>query len=443
MNQIKSLKNSLQLRLSASNRRLLFNKRVRSVLFWLIVTALLLSASNLYPPKTFPTSVDWMVQDQKFSIPAWEEHAIISVAREWQQKPAQGLPMTTEHDLVITYLHRAGEIGRLEQQMSDIRVKIPDATEAASATASLLEKVQHLRQQQDTSRLQIEAIIEGQVSSVIADWRLGLLSRALPPVLFRFEEPPYYLVISPRSHIQLVKGVYLQPGLPLSEREQIEKGVEKRFPGMSALVTDIGGFSTWPTMVINRAALSWILSTVAHEWTHTYLAFYPLGQHYFSSNDLQAMNETVADIVGNEVGGEALRRYYPELVPPTPTPTPTPRPGVTPTPPPFNFNREMRITRITVDKLLAAGKIDTAETYMEKRRRLFVKHGYYIRKLNQAYFAFHGNYRAAPEGPSTPQKDPIGTRMRELRRQSPDLRIFLCRVRGLKSLDDLKKAVGQ
>jgi len=52
----------------------------------------------------------------------------------------------------------------------------------------------------------------------------------------------------------------------------------------------------------------------------------------------------------------------------------------------------MRETRIRVDKLLAQGRIEEAEAYMEERRQEFVAHGYYIRKLNQAYFAFHGAY---------------------------------------------------
>jgi hypothetical protein len=50
----------------------------------------------------------------------------------------------------------------------------------------------------------------------------------------------------------------------------------------------------------------------------------------------------------------------------------------------------MAATRIEVDRLLAGGKIQEAEQYMEARRQIFVAHGYQIRKLNQAYFAFYG-----------------------------------------------------
>ena len=43
------------------------------------------------------------------------------------------------------------------------------------------------------------------------------------------------------------------------------------------------------------------VGTAAHEWVHHYLAFYPLGASYFRSQDLRTLNETVADVVGDEV----------------------------------------------------------------------------------------------------------------------------------------------
>ncbi len=50
------------------------------------------------------------------------------------------------------------------------------------------------------------------------------------------------------------------------------------------------------------------------------------------------------------------------------------------------------------DELLAAGKIEEAEAYMEARRQVFWDNGYAIRKLNQAYFAFYGAYADVPGG---------------------------------------------
>ena len=80
----------------------------------------------------------------------------------------------------------------------------------------------------------------------------------------------------------------------------------------------------------------------------------------------------------------------------------------------------MRETRRTVDTLLAEGKIEAAEAYMEERRRELVRQGYFIRKLNQAYFAFHGSYTDSPTS-----VDPLGSRLKELRIKSGTLKEFV------------------
>ncbi len=77
----------------------------------------------------------------------------------------------------------------------------------------------------------------------------------------------------------------------------------------------------------------------------------------------------------------------------------------------------MNETRVTVDQLLADGKIDQAEAYMEQRRELFVAHGYLIRKLNQAYFAFYGGYQTASPGEGG--SDPIGPAVAAIKHRAP------------------------
>ncbi len=44
----------------------------------------------------------------------------------------------------------------------------------------------------------------------------------------------------------------------------------------------------------------------------------------------------------------------------------------------------------------AQAKIVEAENYMEERRQFINSHGYGIRKLNQAFFAFYGAYADQP-----------------------------------------------
>ena len=97
----------------------------------------------------------------------------------------------------------------------------------------------------------------------------------------------------------------------------------------------------------------------------------------------------------------------------------------------------MRETRLRTEELLADGKIEEAEAYMEERRRLMVDNGYYIRKINQAYFAFHGSYADSPASIS-----PVRTQLEELRRRSGSLAAFLKLVATFSQPEDLLESLG-
>jgi len=164
-----------------------------------------------------------------------------------------------------------------------------------------------------------------------------------------------------------------------------------------------------------------------------------LGWNYDASPETRTINETVASIVGKEIGRATVARFYPELLPPEPDPTPEEPEddnAPPPEPPAFDFRMEMRETRVQADALLAEGRIEEAEVYMEERRREFVANGYGIRKLNQAYFAFHGAYA---DQPGARGEDPIGPAVQELRAQSPDLHTFVTRAAGVTTLEELRR----
>jgi hypothetical protein len=100
----------------------------------------------------------------------------------------------------------------------------------------------------------------------------------------------------------------------------------------------------------------------------------------------------------------------------------------------------MHTTRVQADALLAEGKIDEAEAYMEQRRQLMWDNGYQIRKLNQAYFAFYGAY-AASAGGGAEGADPVGPAVVLLRRRSPSLKIFLNTMAAFTSFTQLQQAL--
>ena len=99
----------------------------------------------------------------------------------------------------------------------------------------------------------------------------------------------------------------------------------------------------------------------------------------------------------------------------------------------------MNTTRVHADELLAQGKIEEAETYMEQRRLIFWENGYLIRKLNQAYFAFHGAYADVPGGAAG--EDPVGPAVRALRAQSASLADFVNTIGRMTSFEQLQEAI--
>ena len=145
-------------------------------------------------------------------------------------------------------------------------------------------------------------------------------------------------------------------------------------------------------------------------------------------------------MVGRELGDRAYEILTGEVLPPPPPPpiSSTATHGQDQEPDAFDFTHQMRTTRLTVDRMLDEGQVVEAERYMEEQRRMFVDNGYYIRKLNQAYFAFHGTYAESPSSSS-----PIGSQMRRYRDNMPDLATFIIRMERISSyqefLDEIRE----
>jgi hypothetical protein len=202
----------------------------------------------------------------------------------------------------------------------------------------------------------------------------------------------------------------MDPNLALENQIVLEEQVEGALD-VSALVVPVGGIGIYPTMVQETSSVVWLTETIVHEWVHNYLTLHPLGLNYYTNSELRTMNETTASLLGKEIGRMVLERYYPAFVPPPQNSSQPALPSPT-APPVFDFRAEMHLTRVTVDELLEQGEIEEAEAYMEARRQIFWQNGYYIRRLNQAYFAFHGAYADQPGGAAG--EDPVGAAVREL-----------------------------
>jgi hypothetical protein len=329
------------------------------------------------------------------------------------------------------------EIETLERQASDAHQR--GVAEDDGQAASLAAK----RRERDRLENAVEATIEGRLTKVL---KASGITRSLgplgdivwPPLDFEFTRSPYTLVVSPRERIELKSSDLLRTDLSLADLERIEAEVASR-DNVSTLAFPTGGIGAYPTIIDYPGSYREALAVVAHEWMHNYLFFRPLGFNYYRSNQLRTMNETVADLVGNELAGLVLQRWPLEQTPVDVRPGPRERRAGASQVPRFDLGAALRSLRGEVDALLAEGRIEEAEALMEQRRQEIASQGVYIRKINQAYFAFTNLYAGAVGSPGA--TNPIGPKIDELRRRSESLARFVWVAGGLSSIGALDRAL--
>jgi hypothetical protein len=381
-------------------------------------------------------------RDIEFDYVSWMVNAIDLKI----QQGAVGIPGYLDREestkAVSDYLHLTQQIIDAEDALNKIYAD-PAITDKKAASAHLRAQLNTLNAEQSGVAPIAEGILQGQVSQVAADLGLTTLGQPIPSVLYHMTPVPDALIVSPRNKIEQTANISITPGLAADQQTALEDRVDQGLD-VSSL-----GVGVYPTMIMRTTDLNWLTSTIGHEWTHNFLEFRPLGLLYDKTPELRTMNETTADIVGGEIGADVLQTFYPNVhasALPSLDLTLVAFPFSHPDPdsltrPPFDFRAEMHTTRVNVDAMLAKGQIAQAEAYMEQRRQIFVQNGYYIRRLNQAYFAFYGAYADVPGGAAG--EDPVGPAVRALRAQSKSLADFLNRISWMTSFDQLKQAVGQ
>lgn len=407
---------------------------------YILLGILLLTSSN--PVSTEPIErARAYTRSIEFDYVRWSAQATLLKL----QSSVIGLPayLTFENSkqTVMQLFYLTDRILQGENQLNLIYAD-PAITDKEAASAHLRTEMDTYYSRQEKLVPLAEATLQIQVSETLTDLGLSMGGQIIPPVLYHSSSVPMGLIVSPRDRIEQLTNISIQPDLSVNQQALLEEKVDSAL-NVSTLVVPIGGVGVYPTMIMRTSSLPWLLDTIAHEWTHNYLTLRPLGMLYSESPELRTMNETTASIVGSEVGILTLQNYYPEFSSASPTTQlislGSESLSLTDDPPPFDFRAEMRTTRITVDELLAAGKVDEAEAYMEERRQFLWDNGYAIRKLNQAYFAFHGAYADVPGGAAG--EDPVGPAVRALREQSDSLADFVNRISWMTSFEELQAAI--
>ena len=379
-------------------------------LFFLIGLVLLITPIGVScapsPQANLNSAINTATKGYRFSIFRWEVSAIFSeIKQTWEDRNLSA----NNSQIVVDYFN-----------------DYPQNTLSLSGTTALQNKVETIIE------LQIRAVLRqnGIINPFDSVFRVNF-----PPIAFELAEPPHLLVISPRNQIDRIRDVLLLQNMTTDQMNNIENQVEAS--GYSALAVELGGLGvTYPTFVNSNSSLHDVLNAATEEWVHQYLAFKPLGFRYVldllgisRNQDIITMNESLAGIVSSEIGDEVYNKYYASYFPASNNP-----PSTISSAPAFDFNAAMRQIRQNVDAYLAAGQIDQAEQYMNEQRNYLQTQGYYIRKLNQAYFAFYGTYADTPA-----YIDPIGTAIQDIRNQRSLLKDFLNAVDHVTSVSQLDK----
>ena len=357
--------------------------------------------------------------------------------------PLNYLPAEKEKEIVLDYLKTISESRSLDYQIQVI-YSDPNISEPALSAEPFLKEWQKLQNKKLLLAPLSESILQKQISSTLSDIKLSAGGQPLPPVLYRTTPLPLALIISPRDVIRQDADISLLADLSTEEIIKLEETIETNF-NVSALVVPVGGVGIYPTMVQESSNINWISEVVSHEWTHNFLTLRPLGMMYFKSPELRTINETTANLSGKEIGSSVLAAFYPEYLPLPVSEveiiqTPSDEEEFEETVPEeevFDYRAEMHTTRVNVDEMLAAGRIEEAEAYMEERRSFFWENGYSIRKINQAYFAFYGAYADTPGGAAG--EDPIGPAVVSLRENSKSLSDFLHEIAWVTSFEELQQ----
>ena len=428
---------------------------IKHVLMWTIGSLLLVAFNSVEWLVTFPNGrwrrrvvvglllitlmLGWLVPDgdrrsdsavtsaslkYSYGLVSWE---LQNVFDKWGHRVWTAFPWTptSEDDrrrALDRYVDLVGELRDANHELNDATSESdPDKRIVSSAQ----DTVDRLISERNGLRDGLEEYLEQIIARTVQSDEVGLAGRFVwPPVDFRIDSPPKLLVTSPRDEIVRAQNVLIDPDISIGEMSRIESELAES-DDISALIIQTGGLASYPN-VVPTADLKRLVEVGAHEWLHAYLVFQPLGRAYFRGGDIQSMNETVADIFGREVG---LLVYSEITGEPYVAPTrPDTARNIDPEddddadssnlgteiedPEEFNFNRFMGETRKQTDELLVDGLIDEAESYMEDRRVELLDHGYVIRKINQAYFAFHGTYAESPSSTS-----PIARYLWDLREQ--------------------------
>ena len=138
---------------------------------------------------------------------------------------------------------------------------------------------------------------------------------------------------------------------------------------------------------------------------------------------MNEINETLANIFGKEISKKICRNELYKIYCENTELTTTTNKN-------FDYDFFMKETRKNVDLLLKNNNILEAEKYMEEKRKKLENKGILIRKINQAWFAFHGTYTDSPTSVS-----PVFSILKKIQEDTENMKEFIDILKNIDSYE--------
>ena len=229
--------------------------RLPGLLFWSIALTLLMVRSDVLTSEEI-ARLRVFTRDIEFNYVSWIIDALSGKLVQTALGGDNYLPAEGRPKLVLDYIKLVEDIQRDEARLNDIYAD-PDIADPQAASTSLREELQEQYQKRAQLAPLAESVLQGEISSIVAETGLTLGGQPIPPVMFHSTSLPLALIVSPRDAIRQDFDLSLIPGLTVDQQVTLEGKVDNAL-NVSSLVVPVGGLGIYPTMVMQTTDINWL-----------------------------------------------------------------------------------------------------------------------------------------------------------------------------------------
>ena len=174
-------------------------------------------------------------------------------------------PLRDERLAIIDEYLQTSRLAEKEERLIEGRIARAGGASSAKGAVISREYFDELLDLQRGLRPKAEEGVESELSAVLLTQGFGWWGNVLfPPVDIRFGHLPTIIVTSRRDKIARLERLLLRPELEYIERGRLEDALLEEHD-LSAIVGNLAGLSTYPTLVADTDSLRSVLRTAAHE----------------------------------------------------------------------------------------------------------------------------------------------------------------------------------